>query len=70
MEDGSSPAALVTMCLALPVAGTAVAQSFPSKPVRLVVPFAATMNAGQFNGFLRAETRSNEEIVRDANIRM
>lgn len=31
---------------------------------------AATMNAEQFNAFLRAEMRSNEKIVRAANIRM
>jgi len=30
----------------------------------------ATLNAGQFNAFLKAEMQSNEKIVRAANIRM
>ena len=41
MRNGAALAVVVAMCATISIAGTAVAQGFPVKPVRLVVPFAA-----------------------------
>lgn len=41
MRNQAGFAVIVSMCAALPMSGSVIAQSFPSKPVRLVVPFAA-----------------------------
>ena len=50
------------------VAG-APAQTFPSRPVHIIVPFAAPGTPEQFDALLRLESARYAKVVREAGIK-
>ena len=51
-------------------ASTALPQDYPSRPLRIIVPFPAGGTPGEFADFMRAELVKWGKIVKESGVRV